>query len=137
VFIMVGAFVVRPRGVLDGHALGMNLRIVAASAVMIPVLLLAGSLPLVVQILLGVVTYAAASVLFRAISLSDVRRILDEVIGAVSHGRSPAVVGMPQPDLEADLAAEAVADAEVEAEIRSGANVDDAGGSAPHEYGDR
>ena len=68
VFIMVGALVLRPKGVLDGPAIVANLRIVAAAAAMIPVLLLAGSLPLAIQIVLGAVTYAAAALLFRAIS---------------------------------------------------------------------
>ena len=68
VFITVCAFALRPPGVLDGTALRMNVRILVASAVMIPVLLLAGSLPLFVQIALGAITYAAAALLFRAIT---------------------------------------------------------------------
>ena len=119
VYIMVCAFVLRPRGVLDARAISMNLRIVAASAVMIPVLLLADSLPLLVQIIIGAVTYGTAALLLRAISPEDVRRIVEQVLGAVSRRPTPAVVGMPHPDFEAQVAAEAVADAEVEAEVEA------------------
>jgi O-antigen/teichoic acid export membrane protein len=142
VFIMVGALVLRPKGVLDGPAIAANLRIVAAAAAMIPVLLLAGSLPLAIQIILGAVTYAAAALLFRAITLGDVRRILEQVLGAVSRRPTPAVVGMPHPDLEAEVAAEVTAEAEVEAEVeaearasaRAAAAADD--DSPRSEYGD-
>jgi O-antigen/teichoic acid export membrane protein len=71
--VMVGAVVLRPAGVLDRATTQMLGRIVLASVVMVPVVLILGSAPLGVKVLAGGVAYAIASVALRTISISEIR----------------------------------------------------------------
>jgi O-antigen/teichoic acid export membrane protein len=81
VMLMVGAIRLRPAGVLDGATGRLLLRIVAASAVMVPVVLALGATPLVVQILAGAAAYGLASLALGTISVSEIRRMALGTIG--------------------------------------------------------
>ena len=43
---------------------------------MVPVLIVGGSLPLFVQVVLGAATYPIALLLFRAVGLDEIRRLI-------------------------------------------------------------
>ena len=72
--LMIGAIRLRPAGVLDGRTARLLLRIVAATFVMVPVVLALSGAPLVVRCAAGAASYGAASIAFGTISLHDVRR---------------------------------------------------------------
>lgn len=75
VWVMVGALVLRSPGVLDRGALARLVRVVFAAGVMVPVLLLSRDLPVAVQVILGLVSYGAASLAFGVFSLSELREL--------------------------------------------------------------
>jgi hypothetical protein len=89
--LMAGAIILRPAGVLDRAATGLQLRIVVASAAMIPVVLALGSQPLAVKILAGILTYGVASLVLRTTSLREVRALTS---GAVERDRSQSSVAV-------------------------------------------
>ena len=76
-YILVGALRLKAPGVFDRAAIVETVRIIAAGLAMIPVLLLARSTPLVVQVLLGAATYPIALLLFRAVRLDEIHRLID------------------------------------------------------------
>jgi O-antigen/teichoic acid export membrane protein len=88
VFILTGALMLRPAGVMDRATVRSAARFVAAGVVMIPVLLLAGDLPFVLKVVLGVVGYLAASVAFGGISVTDLQRAVREVFETIALFRS-------------------------------------------------
>jgi O-antigen/teichoic acid export membrane protein len=73
--LMVGGLMLRPAGVLDRATTSMLLRIIAASAAMVPVVLALGSTPLLVRVIAGAVTYGIASIILRTISPQDFRDV--------------------------------------------------------------
>jgi O-antigen/teichoic acid export membrane protein len=75
-YILVGALRLRAPGVLDRAAVENLVRTIAAGLVMVPLLLVGGSLPLVVQVALGAASYPLALLLFRAVTVDEVRRLL-------------------------------------------------------------
>jgi O-antigen/teichoic acid export membrane protein len=75
-YILVGALRLRVRGVFDRASTENVIRIIAAGLVMVPLLFLGGSLPLLVQVALGVASYPLALLLFRAVTVDEVRRLL-------------------------------------------------------------
>jgi len=77
--VMCGAIWLRAPGVLDRPTVGRALRIGAAGALMVPVLLLADPLPLLVQVLLGGVTYGVGIVLFGAVTRAEIRSFVTAV----------------------------------------------------------
>jgi hypothetical protein len=85
--LLVGLLRLRPEGVLDRPTAKVLGRTLAASLTMVPVVLALHDTPLAVQILAGVITYAAASVAFRTISIDEIR-----TFGGVV-GRRPAQEG--------------------------------------------
>jgi O-antigen/teichoic acid export membrane protein len=95
-FVMSGALLLRPSGVMDRATVIATARYAAAGLVMVPVLMIAGDLPFAAKVVLGVVGYLAASVAFRAISVTDTRRAVREVFDTVGSLRSratPALAG--------------------------------------------
>ena len=64
ILILGAALTIRPHGVMDGWTAWLCARIVGAGLVMGVVVLTAGDLPLAVQVAIGVVVYAAASLAF-------------------------------------------------------------------------
>ena len=75
-FILIGALRLRTTGVLD-WATTRNLGLILlAGGAMVPVLIVGGSLPLIVQVALGAATYPIALLLFRAVSLDEIRRLI-------------------------------------------------------------
>jgi hypothetical protein len=116
VFILAGALLLRPSGVVDRATVMAAARFMAAGAAMVPALLLADDLPLALKVVLGVVSYLVASVAFGAISITDLQRAVREVFGTIGSltGRAkPAVAGQAGnesgnvgPHLDGDLYAE-------------------------------
>jgi O-antigen/teichoic acid export membrane protein len=116
VFILAGALLLRPSGVVDRATVMAAARFMAAGAAMVPALLLADGLPLALKVVLGVVSYLVASVAFGAISITDLQRAVREVFGTIGSltGRAkPAVAGQAGnesgnvgPHLDGDLYAE-------------------------------
>jgi O-antigen/teichoic acid export membrane protein len=98
--ILGAALLIRPRGVMDRWTALTCGRIVAAGVAMGVVVLVAGDLPLAIQVALGVVAYAVASLAFRTVEISDVRRVLRQVGGGVG---SIARRGRPQPEPSEDV----------------------------------
>jgi O-antigen/teichoic acid export membrane protein len=75
-FILGGALRLRTTGVLD-WATSKNLGLILlAGGAMVPVLIVGGSLPLLVQVALGAATYPVALLLFRAVGLDEIRRFI-------------------------------------------------------------
>jgi hypothetical protein len=62
--------------VLDRTTATNLLRIIAAGLVMVPLLIVGGSLPLFTQVVLGAASYPLALLLFRAVTVDEVRRLL-------------------------------------------------------------
>ena len=85
-WIMAGALYFRSPGVVDRTEVRQIGRIVAASAAMAPVLLVSAGWPLAVQVVLGMVVYALASLALRSITLAELR---DEV-GRMTRARGRA-----------------------------------------------
>jgi O-antigen/teichoic acid export membrane protein len=116
VFILAGALLLRPRGVMDKATVIAAARFAAAGGVIVPALLLADDLPLALKVVLGVVSYLAASVAFGAISVSDLQRAVRQVsgtIGSLTGRAKPAVAGRAENEggnvgahLDGDLYAE-------------------------------
>lgn len=73
--LMVGAFVIIPRGILGRQAMGVGFRVVAASAAMVPVVLALGSTPLYTQIGAGAIVYTMASFGLKTISTDEIRQL--------------------------------------------------------------
>jgi hypothetical protein len=71
--MMVGALLLRPRGVMDRYTTGYALRATLAALLMFPVLIALGDAPVVAKVIAGIVTYAAASFVFRIVSVHQVR----------------------------------------------------------------
>jgi hypothetical protein len=79
--MMIGAIYLRPEGVLDRPTARLMGRIVAASAAMVPVVLVLGGAPVAVRILAGAVTYGVASLALGTISIGEIRRFSGGVLG--------------------------------------------------------
>jgi O-antigen/teichoic acid export membrane protein len=75
-WVMLGALRLRSPGVMARPDVIHLARILAASAVMIPVLLLASGLPLVAQVALGVLVYGAAALGIGVISVAEIRELI-------------------------------------------------------------
>ena len=75
-YILVGALRLRAPGVFDRASTENVLRIIAAGLMMVPLLIVGGSLPLFVQVALGAATYPLALLLVRAVTVDEVRRLL-------------------------------------------------------------
>jgi O-antigen/teichoic acid export membrane protein len=96
-FIMTGALLLRPPGVMDRATVIGVARFAAAGLAMVPALLLGGGLPLGIKVVIGVVCYLAASVAFGAISVTDLQRAVGEVFETIGSLRrratTPALPG--------------------------------------------
>jgi len=103
VWVMIGALVLRAPGVIDRAETGRIARIALACAAMVPVLLLASGLPLAVQVILGAITYALATLLFGGVSLGEIREIVTQVISS-RRGGGPPAAGDEDSELEVGLA---------------------------------
>jgi O-antigen/teichoic acid export membrane protein len=75
-YILVGALRLRAPGVFDRASTENVIRIIAAGLVMVPLLIVGGSLPLLVQVVLGAASYPLALLLFRAVTFDEVRRLI-------------------------------------------------------------
>jgi O-antigen/teichoic acid export membrane protein len=73
-FMMVGALLVRPKGVMDRPTTSFALRTTVASLAMVPAVLAVSGAVLPVKIGVGVAAYALASVALGTISLSGLRQ---------------------------------------------------------------
>ena len=74
VFMMAGAILVRPKGVMDRPTVSFALRCALASVLMIPAVLLFSSAILPLKIAVGASVYVVASVALGTISLNALRR---------------------------------------------------------------
>jgi O-antigen/teichoic acid export membrane protein len=92
VWVMIGALLLRSPGVMDWHTTMRIARILVASAAMVPAVLLVRDQPLVLQIVVGAVTYAVVALAVRAISLTEVRQAVDQISGVVRRRRQAAPV---------------------------------------------
>jgi O-antigen/teichoic acid export membrane protein len=75
-WILLGALHFRSPGVVDRVEIKRILRILAATAAMAPFLLLLSGAPIVVQVIVGVVVYAVASLAFGDITVAELRDVL-------------------------------------------------------------
>jgi O-antigen/teichoic acid export membrane protein len=73
IVMMVGAIYLRPEHILDRRTVTFGLRCVAASAAMIPTVLLVNNAPLAVKVIVGIMTFAIASVVLRLVSIRAAR----------------------------------------------------------------
>jgi hypothetical protein len=71
--ILAGSIYLRPAGVLDAAAWKSLLRCTLACLAMVPPVLVVGSAPLAVKVAVGVVTYVAASLVLRSVTIDEVR----------------------------------------------------------------
>ena len=85
-FIMVAAFALRSPGVLDRATVLKGLRITAAGLVMGAVVFLVGDLPLGVQVAIGIIVYAAMSVVLRTFAVGDLRAFLPRGLASAGAG---------------------------------------------------
>jgi hypothetical protein len=93
-FIMTGALLLRPRGVMDRKTVIASGRYLAAGLALVPTLLLAEDLPLGIKVMLGVVCYLAASVAFGGIAFTELQRAVRgvfETIGSLRGRATPAM----------------------------------------------
>ncbi len=88
VILMVGAIGLRPKGVLDRPTVNSLLRIVLASATMVPVVVALDGVPLGAQIAAGMLIYALASFVLGTISLSELKQLRS----TSSRGPAPVVM---------------------------------------------
>jgi O-antigen/teichoic acid export membrane protein len=79
-WIMAGAMYLRAPGVVDRTEVGRIVRILAASAAMVPVLLVSAGWPLLVQVLLGAATYGVATLLFGGITIPELRDVTSQFL---------------------------------------------------------
>ncbi len=89
-YILVGALRLKAPGVFDRASTVNVVRIIAAGLVMVPLLIAGGSLPLFVQVVLGAASYPPALLLFRAVTVDEIRRLF----ASLPFGRSRPV---PEP----------------------------------------
>ncbi len=75
VFMMVGALMLRPAGIMDRPTVSFALRSSVASLVMIPAVFAVGTAVLPVKIGVGIAAYAIASVAVGTVSLAGLRRV--------------------------------------------------------------
>ena len=73
-FMMVGAILLRPAGVLDKGSVLFSVRCGVASLVMVPAVLAVGTTVLPIKIAVGAATYAIASLAVGTVSLDGLRR---------------------------------------------------------------
>jgi O-antigen/teichoic acid export membrane protein len=71
--ILVGAMSVRLPGVMDRKTITTCLRMTAAALTMVPVLLVFGDLPLLLQMVVGAACFAVGTFIFRVLRPTDVR----------------------------------------------------------------
>jgi O-antigen/teichoic acid export membrane protein len=83
--IVVGALRLRPTGVLGRATVANFGRVLAASAAMVPVVLLLGTGSLFVKVAVAVVTFGIAAILFRAVSIGELRRVRAHVSGTLGN----------------------------------------------------
>jgi O-antigen/teichoic acid export membrane protein len=102
VWILLGALHFRSPGVVDRTELKRILRILAATATMAPFLLVVSGAPLVVQVMVGAVVYAVASLLFGDITVAELRDVLRR--SAPGQGEN----GQVAPSVEGDVLDEVV-----------------------------
>jgi O-antigen/teichoic acid export membrane protein len=76
VLMMIGALALRPAGVMSRGVVSFTLRSAAAAIVMIPAVVALGSGMLPLKIVVGLVTYAVASLALGTISLDGIRQSL-------------------------------------------------------------
>ncbi len=87
--MMFGGFRIRPPGVLDSWTAGYMLRCVGATVPMVVIVLAIGDVPLPVTVVVGVVVFAASSVLFRTASRSNLGELKDQVFDSIrARGRT-------------------------------------------------
>jgi PST family polysaccharide transporter len=72
--MMAGAIRLRPSGVLDGTTTRFIWRVILAGAAIVPVVLLVRHGPLAIQVIVGVLAYALASLVVRTVSPQDIRK---------------------------------------------------------------
>jgi len=73
VFMMIGALILRPRGIMDRPTASFAIRCATASVVMVPVVLAVGTAGLPVKIAAGVIAYGVASLALGTVSLDGFR----------------------------------------------------------------
>jgi len=83
IILMVGGIWIRPKGVLDRWMINTIMRILLASAAMVPAVLLLRHTPLGVQVVAGAAAYVVASLALRTFSLEEARGI----VGGLKRGR--------------------------------------------------
>jgi O-antigen/teichoic acid export membrane protein len=74
-----GAYILRPSGVFDRVTNLFALRCLAANACMAAPLLVFHDIEPLIKVCLGIVLYAAASLLFRTFTLADVRTVMSQI----------------------------------------------------------
>lgn len=73
--LMLGALLIRPKGVFDRATRRLVLRIVLAGTTMFPAVLLVGSATLFVQIAVGTTVYVVSSLALKTISIAELRQL--------------------------------------------------------------
>ncbi|MCL4509154.1 MAG: flippase [Chloroflexi bacterium] len=90
--MLAGAIALRPAGVLDRPTVRFLWRCVLACLPMAGVVLLAATLPLAMQVLAGVATYGAASLLLKIASPQDIHRLLYLALRSRGPAEAPEAV---------------------------------------------
>lgn len=79
IWVVAGALWLRSPGVIDRRETARIGRIVVASGLMVPAVLLVRDTPLIVQVLVGGATYAVAALGLGAISMGEIRQMVDQL----------------------------------------------------------
>lgn len=88
IVLMVGGILLRPAGILDRRAVSFLGRTVGASAFMIPPVLLAGTSPFALKVLVGVASFAAGCFLLRLVTWSSCRAQAAHLLATARSRRS-------------------------------------------------
>ena len=86
-FVMCGAIFLRSPGILDWATVASLVRILAAGLVIVPVVLVTGTFSWPIQVVCGVIAYAIAALLFRAVRLGELRELAGDRVAALAPKR--------------------------------------------------
>ena len=89
--VLVGAVVLRAPGVLDRATTSFSLRCTAAGAAIVLVVLLVRDWPLIVQVPLGAVTYVAALLALRVVTVTELKTMTSRAINILRRTPAPEV----------------------------------------------
>jgi O-antigen/teichoic acid export membrane protein len=77
--VMIGAIVLKSKGVLDREASWLSIRTIAAALLMVPALLLIDGWGLAAKVAFGAIIYGVGLLVFRAVSVAEIRSLVASI----------------------------------------------------------